>query len=48
MRADSHRRSGLRAFELGRRLGEKFKMTLVGFLRGEICNFYAGAERIDA
>lgn len=29
-------------------LARKFKMTLVGFLRGENCNIYAGAERIDA
>ncbi len=27
-------------------LARKFKMTLVGFLRGERCNIYAGAERI--
>ena len=29
-------------------LARKFKMTLVGFLRGESCNIYAGAERIDS
>lgn len=29
-------------------LARKFRMTLVGFLRGETCNIYAGAERIDA
>lgn len=28
-------------------LARKFKMTLVGFLRGRACNVYAGAERID-
>lgn len=27
-------------------LARKFKMTLVGFLRGRSCNIYAGAERI--
>jgi FdhD protein len=27
-------------------LARKFKMTLVGFLRGESGNIYAGAERI--
>jgi FdhD protein len=27
-------------------LARKFKMTLVGFLRGESCNIYAGTERI--
>jgi FdhD protein len=29
-------------------LARKFKMTLVGFLRGESCNIYAGAERIGS
>ncbi len=29
-------------------LARKFRMTLVGFLRGESCNIYAGAERIDS
>jgi FdhD protein len=29
-------------------LARKFRMTLVGFLRGESCNIYAGAERIGA
>jgi FdhD protein len=28
-------------------LARKFGMTLVGFLRGESCNIYAGAERVD-
>jgi FdhD protein len=27
-------------------LARKFKMTLVGFLRGQSCNIYAGAERV--
>jgi FdhD protein len=29
-------------------LARKFKMTLAGFLRGESCNLYAGAERIGS
>jgi FdhD protein len=29
-------------------LARKFKMTLVGFLRGRSCNVYAGAERIES
>jgi formate dehydrogenase accessory protein FdhD len=29
-------------------LARKFKMTLVGFLRGESCNVYAGAERVTS
>jgi len=29
-------------------LARKFKMTLVGFLRGKSCNIYAGAERIGS
>jgi FdhD protein len=28
-------------------LARKFGMTLIGFLRGESCNVYAGAERVD-
>jgi FdhD protein len=28
-------------------LARKFKMTLVGFVRGRSCNIYAGAERIE-
>jgi FdhD protein len=28
-------------------LARKFKMTLVGFVRGCSCNIYAGAERIE-
>jgi FdhD protein len=27
-------------------LARKFKMTLVGFLRNERCNVYAGEERV--
>jgi FdhD protein len=26
----------------------KFKMTLVGFLRGESCNIYAGPKRLGS
>jgi FdhD protein len=29
-------------------LARKFKMTLIGFLRGRACNVYAGGERIEA
>jgi FdhD protein len=29
-------------------LARKFKMTLVGFLRGRSCNVYAGAQRIES
>jgi formate dehydrogenase assembly factor FdhD len=29
-------------------LAREFKMTLVGFLRGESANIYAGAARIGA
>jgi FdhD protein len=28
-------------------LARKFKMTLVGFVRGRSCNIYAGAERVE-
>lgn len=29
-------------------LARKFKITLIGFLRGQTCNIYAGAERVES